>query len=112
LFAPTDQAFDRLPNGTLTTLLDPSNKWLLGQIVNYHVVPGAKTRAQIAADARSGGGTAAYRTAQGGTIRVSVQGNAISVADIHGNRSNVTIADVRHSNGVMHVLDAVLLPAS
>ncbi|MDP8914440.1 MAG: fasciclin domain-containing protein [Pseudomonadota bacterium] len=111
-FAPTDEAFGRLPNGTVTSLMDPSNKWLLGRLLRYHVVPGAKTRTQIAADVRAGGGVATYRTVEGTPIRVSMDGNTILVADIHGNRNEVRIADVRNSNGVMHVLNGVLIPTT
>ena len=110
LFAPTDEAFQRLPQGTLESLMTPGNRSLLARLLNYHVVPGSKTRAQIAADARAGGGTASYRTAEGTTIRVGIQGNSVVVTDIHGNRSSVSIADVTQSNGVIHVLDGVLLP--
>jgi uncharacterized surface protein with fasciclin (FAS1) repeats len=112
LFAPSDDAFARLPQGTVETLMVPGNKALLARILNYHVVPGRKTRAQIAADARVGGGTASYRTAEGNMIRVAPQGNSILVTDIHGNRSNVTIPDVMQSNGIIHVLDGVLLPTT
>ncbi len=112
LFAPTDRAFERLPNGTMTALLDPANKWLLGQVVRYHLVPGAKTRSQISADARAGGGVATYRTVEGNILRLSMSGDRISVADTHGNRNEVTIADVRTSNGIMHVLGGVLLPTT
>ena len=112
LFAPTDDAFRRLPKGTMDTLADPSNKWLLGRLVKYHVVLGAKNRAQIAADARAGGGAATYRTLEGGTIRLWVIGDRITVADVHGNRTEVAIADVRNSNGVMHVLNEVLFPST
>ena len=110
LFAPTDAAFARLPNGTMDALMAPANRTLLTQLLNYHVVPDAKTRAQIATDIARGGGTAAYRTVSGGSIRVSMAGSVITVADLHGNRSSVTIADVDQSNGVLHVLDGVLLP--
>ena len=112
VFAPTDEAFGRLPSGTVTSLMDPSNKWLLGRLLRYHVVAGAKTRSQIAADARAGGGVATYPTVEGTPIRVSLAGNTIVVADIHGNRSEVRIADVRNSNGVMHVLNGVLIPTT
>ena len=112
LFAPTDAAFARLPNGTVQSLMVPANRTLLTQLLNYHVVPGTKTRAHIAADIAAGGGTAAYRTAHGGWIRVSMAGSAITVADGHGNRSSVTIPDVDQSNGVIHILDGVLLPAT
>jgi uncharacterized surface protein with fasciclin (FAS1) repeats len=111
-FAPTDEAFARLPNGTMQSLMDPSNKWLLGRLLRYHVVPGAKTRSQIAADARTAGGVATYQTVEGTPLRVSISGNTITVADVHGNRNEVRIADVRNSNGVMHVLNGVLLPST
>lgn len=110
LFAPTDEAFQRLPAGTMESLMAPANRSLLGQLVNYHVVPGAKTRAQIAADASAGGGVATYRTVQGSFIRVSMRGDAVTVADVHNNRSSVRTADAAQSNGVVHVLDGVLLP--
>jgi uncharacterized surface protein with fasciclin (FAS1) repeats len=110
LFAPTNDAFARLPNGTVQSLMDPSNRWLLGRLVRYHLVPGAKTRSQMMADVRSGGGIATYRTVEGGIIRISLAGDRIVVADTHGNRNDVSIADVRNANGVMHVLNGVLLP--
>lgn len=112
VFAPTDEAFGSLPNGTMTSLLDPSNKWLLGRLLRYHIVPGSKTRTQIVADAKASGGVATYRTVEGNPIRVSVAGDRIVVADVHGNRNEVRIADVRNSNGVMHVLNGVLLPTT
>lgn len=111
-FAPTDEAFGRLPNGTVASLMDPANKSLLGRLLRYHIVPGAKTRAQITADARAAGGVATYRTVEGTPLRVSLTGDTILVADVHGNRSEVRIADVRNSNGVMHVLNGVLLPTT
>lgn len=110
LFAPTDAAFQRLPNGTMKSLMAPANRALLAHVVNYHVVPGVKTRAQIASDAAAGGGVATYRTQQGGFIRVSVRDDTMTVTDIHGNRSNVSRADAAQANGVVHVLDGVLLP--
>jgi uncharacterized surface protein with fasciclin (FAS1) repeats len=110
LFAPTNDAFGRLPRGTMEALMAPGNKTLLSRVLNYHVVPGRKTRSQILADSQAGGGSASYRTAEGTPIRVAVQGNTIVVTDLHGNRSSVSIADVTQSNGVMHVLDGVLIP--
>jgi uncharacterized surface protein with fasciclin (FAS1) repeats len=110
VFAPTDAAFQRLPQGTLDALMVAGNRALLARLLNYHVVPGSKTRAQIASDMRAGGGAASYRTLEGSLIRVTVQGDMLVVTDIHGNRSNVTIGDVIQSNGVIHVLDGVLLP--
>ena len=111
LFAPTDAAFARLPRGTMESLLAPANKPLLGDVLSYHVVAGRKTRAAIADDITYGGGFATYRTLQGGSIRVSMQGGAMSVTDGHRNRSLVRIADAFSSNGVFHVIEGVLLPA-
>ena len=110
LFAPTDAAFERLPPGTIDTLMEPQNRRLLTQLVSYHVVPGARSRSAIAADARAAGGTAAYPTMEGGLIRIAAAGNDLAVSDVHGNRSAVTVADVGHANGIVHVVDAVLLP--
>lgn len=112
LFAPTNDAFARLPKGTMEALMAPESRRVLANLLNYHIVPGGRTRADIEADARSRGGEVAYRTLQGGWIRVSVAGDGMTVTDFHGNRSTVTTADIRHSDGVSHVVDAVLLPAS
>jgi uncharacterized surface protein with fasciclin (FAS1) repeats len=110
VFAPTDAAFDQLPPRTMETLLHPENKSLLTNILTYHVVPGSRTSAQIAADIRAGGGTATYMTVSGQRLRARMEGNAIIVSDAKGNRSRVTQGDVMQSNGVLHVVDAVLLP--
>jgi uncharacterized surface protein with fasciclin (FAS1) repeats len=112
LFAPTNAAFARLPEGTMAALMEPSNRRLLAQVLGYHVVSGARTRSAIAAEARASGGAAAYRTVEGSSIRVSAEGERMTVTDVHGNRSAVTIADVRQSNGIFHVVDAVLLPVT
>lgn len=111
VFAPTNAAFDKLPTGTVQTLLDPANKSLLAKILNYHVVPGRKTRAQIATDIRAGGGTASYTSVAGGPLRARMEGSALILSDAKGGRSRVTQADVIQSNGVVHVVDTVLLPA-
>jgi uncharacterized surface protein with fasciclin (FAS1) repeats len=110
LFAPTDAAFSRLPNGTLPSLLDPANRPLLGRVLRYHIVPGAKTRAQIEADLRAGYGVATYRTLEGNVLRVTASGGVLWVSDIHGNRVPAEITDVRSTTGVMHVLAGVLIP--
>jgi uncharacterized surface protein with fasciclin (FAS1) repeats len=112
LFAPSDAAFARLPRGTVESLMAPASRALLAQLLNYHLVPGIKTRSQIVSDIAAGGGLATYQTASGGWIRLSRQGGSIMVHDIHGNRSPLSIADARASNGVLHVLDGVLLPAT
>lgn len=112
VFAPTNDAFARLPRGTMDALMAPASRRVLANLLNYHFVFGAKTRADIEADARSRGGEAAYRTLQGGLIRVSLAGERMMVTDVHGNRSAVTLSDIRHADGVSHVVDSVLLPAS
>lgn len=112
VFAPTNAAFGRLPAGTVETLTRPENKAQLTKVLTYHVVPGVKTRSQIAADIRAGGGTATYQTAQGGQIRAMMEGTNVVLMDANNNRSYVTQADVMQSNGVIHVVNGVLLPAA
>ncbi|HEX8443584.1 MAG TPA: fasciclin domain-containing protein [Allosphingosinicella sp.] len=110
VFAPTNAAFGKLPPGTVETLLQPANKGTLTNVLTYHVVPGSKTAAQIMADIRAGGGAATYPTAAGGTVRATMQGNAVIVTDGKGGQARVTQTDVMQSNGVIHVVDTVLLP--
>jgi uncharacterized surface protein with fasciclin (FAS1) repeats len=92
------------------TLLDSANRPLLGRVLRYHLVPGARTRAQIEADIRAGGGVASYRTVEGNYIRLTLSGGLLAATDIHGNRVPLELADVRGSNGVMHVISGLLLP--
>ena len=110
LFAPTDAAFRLLPNGTIEALMHPRSRQELAGLVNYHIVPGARSRSQIMADVQAGGGSASYRTAQGGTIRVTMEAGRIVVTDANGRRSPVSQADIAQANGVFHVTEAVLLP--
>jgi uncharacterized surface protein with fasciclin (FAS1) repeats len=110
VFAPTNAAFGKLPAGTVETLTQPANKSTLTTVLTYHVVPGRKTAQQIMADIRAGGGTATYTTVQGGTLRATMSGNAVVLTDAKGGQSRVTMADVMQSNGVIHVVDTVLLP--
>ena len=111
VFAPTNAAFAKLPAGTVDTLLQPANRSTLTNVLTYHVVPGRKSAADIMADIRAGGGTATYTTAAGGTLRAMMSGNAVILTDAKGGQSRVTQADVMQSNGVIHVVDTVLLPA-
>jgi uncharacterized surface protein with fasciclin (FAS1) repeats len=110
VFAPTNAAFAKLPPGTVDTLLQPANKSTLTNVLTYHVVPGSKTAAQIMADIRASGGAATYPTAAGGTVRATMQGNSVIVTDRKGGQARVTQADVMQSNGVIHVVDTVLIP--
>jgi len=109
-FAPTNAAFAKLPPTTVETLLQPVNRALLAKLLGYHVVPGRKTEAQIAADIRAGGGIASYRTVAGDTIRLGMQSGRLVLWDAKNGRSAVTQGDIVNSNGVMHVVDTVLLP--
>ena len=112
VFAPTNAAFERLPSGTVPTLLRPENKGMLQTVLTYHVVPGRLTAADLAARARAAGGVATLTTVQGQSLRVSGSGAAWVVTDAKGGRSRITIADVMQSNGVIHVVDTVLMPRS
>ena len=110
VFAPTNAAFDKLPAGTVSTLLKSENKGMLSSVLTYHVVAGTMTSTDIAAAIRAGGGTATLNTVQGGTLTGRMIGNKLVLTDTKGGRSTVTIANVMQSNGVIHVVDAVLLP--
>jgi uncharacterized surface protein with fasciclin (FAS1) repeats len=110
VFAPTNAAFAKLPAGTVDTLVKPENKQMLTGILTYHVVPGTITAAKIAADARAHQGRASYTTVQGQPLTFMKAGDGWVAIDANGNRAMVTIADVMQSNGVIHVIDTVLMP--
>jgi uncharacterized surface protein with fasciclin (FAS1) repeats len=111
VFAPTNAAFDMLPAGTVDTLLKPSMKTDLSKVLTYHVVPGTVDAAALTARIRAGGGSAMLKTVQGEMLTVKAGGpGGVTVTDAKGNVANVTIADVRQSNGVIHVVDKVLMP--
>lgn len=110
VFAPTDAAFAKLPAGTVDTLVKPENKATLTSILTYHVVPGRVMAADIAAKAQANGGTATFETVNGGTLSFARAGNGYRVTDAKGGSANITIADVRQSNGAIHVIDTVLMP--
>jgi len=113
VFAPTNEAFAALPAGTVDTLLKPENKAKLTAILTYHVVPGDLTSKKLAALIKSGGGTAELTTVQGGKLTIAMNGpQNITVTDGSGGVADVSIRDVGQSNGVIHVIDKVLLPAS
>jgi uncharacterized surface protein with fasciclin (FAS1) repeats len=110
VFAPVNSAFDALPAGTVETLLKPENKGLLTTILTYHVVAGNYDSKAIAKAIKDGKGKAEFTTVSGGKLWAMMDGNSIILMDEKGGRSRVTIADVRQSNGVIHVVDSVLLP--
>ena len=110
VFAPTDAAFRKLPPGTVETLVQPQNKAQLTGILTYHVVPGVYTAKQLMAAVRQGGGEATLKTVQGEPLTVTTKGKAVMVTDTKGNTAKVTVANVMQSNGVIHVVNGVLLP--
>ena len=111
VFAPTNSAFGKLPAGTVDTLVKPENKATLTGILTYHVVPGRWTAASLMKAVKDGGGTAKLKTAAGGELMVKQAGpGKLTVTDAKGGQSMVTTADVLQSNGVIHVVDTVLLP--
>jgi uncharacterized surface protein with fasciclin (FAS1) repeats len=110
LFAPVNAAFAKLPAGTVDNLLKPVNKKALVSVLTYHVLPGKHSAASIMADAKKMGGKAKYKTVEGPELTFSVDGGKVWVWDASGNKAMVTIADVNQSNGVIHVIDTVLLP--
>ena len=110
VFAPTNKAFDKLPPGTVDTLLKPESKPALTKVLTYHVVPGRLDAAALRQQISAGGGKAMLKTASGGTLIAMASGNGIAISDEGGGSANVTIADVLQSNGVIHVVDKVLLP--
>jgi uncharacterized surface protein with fasciclin (FAS1) repeats len=110
VFAPTNEAFAKLPAGTVDTLVKPENKDTLTKILTYHVVAGKMGSKDIAKAINAGMGTATLKTVSGGTLKASFQGKDIILTDEKGGMSKVTIADVNQSNGVIHVVDTVLMP--
>ncbi len=110
VFAPTNEAFAKLPAGTVDTLLKPENKDALVRILTYHVVPGRLTKASIEKQIRDGGGKAELKTVSGGTLTASVQDGKVMLRDEKGGTSVVTIRNVMQSNGVIQVVDTVLMP--
>jgi uncharacterized surface protein with fasciclin (FAS1) repeats len=110
VFAPTNAAFGKLPAGTVDTLVKPENKATLTSILTYHVVAGSMTSADVARAIKAGGGKATLTTVNGGTLTASMMGKSIMLTDAKGGMSTVTIANVMQSNGVIHVVDTVLLP--
>jgi uncharacterized surface protein with fasciclin (FAS1) repeats len=111
VFAPTNAAFAKLPQGTVDSLLQPDMKAKLTGVLTYHVVPGRLSAKDLMEAAMKNGGTAEFKTVEGETISVESKGNMLMIRDAKGNASKVTIQNVFQSNGVIHVIDAVLLPS-
>jgi uncharacterized surface protein with fasciclin (FAS1) repeats len=110
VFAPTNAAFAKLPAGTVDTLLKPENKSTLTAVLTYHVVPGRVAAADLVKLIKAGNGKAQIKTLQGGTLTASMMGDMVMLTDAKGGMSHVTQADVMQSNGVIHVVDSVVLP--
>jgi uncharacterized surface protein with fasciclin (FAS1) repeats len=110
VFAPTNEAFAKLPAGTVDMLLKPENKDKLTKILTYHVVPGKLSAKSIMADIKKMDGKAEYKTVEGATLWFAMKDGKLWVSDDSGDTAEVTIADVNQSNGVIHVINAVLMP--
>jgi uncharacterized surface protein with fasciclin (FAS1) repeats len=110
VFAPTNSAFAKLPSGTVDTLLKPENKSTLTKVLTYHVVPGRISSTDLKKQIKKGHGSATLTTVSGGRLWAMVQGNDIVLKDEKGAMSTITQANVFQSNGVIHVIDAVVLP--
>jgi len=110
VFAPTNDAFAKLPAGTVETLVKPENKGTLTSILTYHVVAGKLTSKDIVKAIKAGGGIATLDTVAGGKLTAKIVGKDVIVTDAKGGMSKVTQVDVMQSNGVVHVIDSVLLP--
>lgn len=110
VFAPVNAAFEKLPAGTVDGLLKPESKAALTKVLTYHVVPGKQDAAAIAKAIEDGKGKATFKTVAGGTLTASMEGSSVVLTDEKGGKSKVTTADVMQSNGVIHVIDSVLMP--
>jgi uncharacterized surface protein with fasciclin (FAS1) repeats len=110
VFAPTNEAFAKLPAGTVETLVKPENKATLDKILTYHVVPGRITAQQIASMAKMHKGTATLKTVEGENLMFRQNAGSWWVIDAKGDKARITIPNVMQSNGVIHVVDAVLMP--
>lgn len=112
VFAPTNDAFGKLPDGTLETLVDPENKEMLTGILTYHVVSGEFMAADVINAIEENEGSFTIPTVQGGNLTASLDGESVILTDANGNKSTVIMADVDASNGVIHAIDAVVMPKS
>jgi len=110
VFAPTNAAFDKLPKGTVETLLKPENLKTLQTVLTYHVVSGKLNASELMNLIQKGNGKAVLKTVSGGTLTAWMKGKDVYLTDENGNSAKVTIADVNQSNGVIHVIDAVVTP--
>ncbi|CAM1363156.1 conserved exported hypothetical protein [Tenacibaculum litoreum] len=112
VFAPVNKAFDKLPEGVVEMLLKPENKMKLQTILKYHVVAGKWSATELVKLIKDKGGKASIETVSGGKITAWIKGESVYISDVNGGKAKVTIADVNQSNGVIHVINSVLLPKS
>jgi uncharacterized surface protein with fasciclin (FAS1) repeats len=110
VFAPTNEAFAKLPPGTVDTLLKPENKAMLVKVLTYHVVPGRYSAADLVKLVKAGGGKATLKTVEGETLTLSENGTKVFVSGEKSGVAEVTISNVNQSNGVIHVINTVVLP--
>ena len=110
VFAPTNEAFDKLPKGTVASLVKPENKATLTKILTYHVLAGKYSSKDIVAAIKKGKGKASFTTVEGGKLFASLDGKKVKLTDETGGTAYVTIADVNQKNGVIHVIDSVVTP--
>ena len=110
VFAPTNDAFAKLPSGAVDSLLLPENKSALQKVLTYHVVPGKMDAKKIMQAIRKGGGRASFRTVSGDTLTATMQNGGVLLTDEKGGTAMVTTADVYQKNGVIHVIDSVVMP--
>lgn len=111
VFAPVNSAFEMLPAGTVDTLLKPENKATLTKVLTYHVVAGNMDSKKIMKAIKKGDGKAMFKTVAGGMLTATMEGDTLVLTDEKGGKSKVTIANVKQSNGVIHVVDTVLMPS-
>lgn len=112
VFAPTNAAFKKLPNGTVDKLMKPDMKADLKKVLSYHVVPGKLDRKELMEKAKAGGADANLKTVEGEVLTVKLDGDRLALIDQKGGGAYVEQADVNQSNGVVHVIDSVLMPSS
>lgn len=110
VFAPVNKAFDALPKGTVESLLQPENKATLTAVLTYHVVAGKLGSKELMEQIKAGNGKATLKTVQGGTLSFMMKGKDLMIMDSKGGSAKVTIKDVNQSNGVIHVINKVLMP--
>lgn len=110
VFAPTDAAFEKLPTGTVATLLKPENKSQLQAVLTYHVVAGRVSASELVAMIRSNSGQARLKTLQGGSLTASLEGEKVVIVDEKGGKATVLVTDLASTNGLIHVTDTVSMP--